>query len=1068
MHNEVVKFCAFALIGLNTACNLEFESDSTSNNILIPSRARWHNNQGAVYMDQHNYTRGRQEFEQAIKLASQYPIAYANLGIALYSLGKYDSAAIELNTALHYDNKLLSAHYTLGLIHNAQGKDHEKALSSLELVAKDDPDDPHVRYYLGQVKSKLNRNEEAIADFQETIRLDPFNVSAYYGLANILRRSGNDSAWRETLEKFNELSQAGFQGVSSSYQGQGRYAEVVTDTHGGDAGEEDQKGPFTFAKPQLIHNQPNFATAIDIRNNGSNDILVGSPMKIYLEGVLESQQDLPKTTKGFHALPSDFNNDHIQDLIISGSDTQYLQGNKDGSWSLKKVLPKAQKSVSADVDHDGDLDLLLSGQTNTHLLANDGTGNFFDITDKAGISSEKVFDQVIFSDFDNDRDIDFFTLSNGSIELYTNNRDGTFTDISKKSNLPFSGIKYLLIEDINQDGFMDCIVLNDEKQLVHFTNRNGLKFTETQRLSDINAHSLVSSDLDNDGDLDLWCIEDSGIKTIAWHAGSWEPTEASIKLSYSSVPVVASDLDRDGRIDLWAGGNLVRNITDSGNWVRIDLTGLNSNRDGIGTKIEIKTENRLQKRELRSNDSNSDLMFGLASSDSIEFLRILWPGGVRQTELATKANQEISLKELDRKGTSCPILYAWDGSSFRFITDILGGAIIGYQTGIGTFYYPDSDEYVPLGKIQPLNGNYTIKLTNQLEEVIYIDALELIAIDHTKNVTIYPNERLLSSPPYPKFKLYSLSNFIIPKTALDNNGNSILDKIKELDDRWYDDFGLTDIHGYAELHHIELTWEDLSSIQNPVLLGYGWVDYAHSTSNWSASQRGLNLSPPKLEVGDGKGGWKLVTTDMGNPAGLPKHMVYDLKNVFSPGDYRLRITTNAAIYWDQIVIGENVETKLSRKENLPTAAKLLWRGYPKHTPINKTFAFRYHYDQLNLEAPWGTHSGAYTRLGPVTDLVQKIDNQFVIMRHGDELSVEFSESLFPKVAKNSNRSFLLHAVGFGKDMDFHSANSLSVGPLPFHGMSSYPYPQTEHYPQSEANLQYIQNYNTRRVKGYYR
>ena len=86
----------------------------------------------------------------------------------------------------------------------------------------------------------------------------------------------------------------------------------------------------------------------------------------------------------------------------------------------------------------------------------------------------------------------------------------------------------------------------------------------------------------------------------------------------------------------------------------------------------------------------------------------------------------------------------------------------------------------------------------------------------------------------------------------------------------------------------------------------------------------------------------------------------------------------------------------------------------------------------------------------------------------DELSVEFSESLFPEVEKDSNRSFLLHAVGFGKDMDFHSANSLSVEPLPFHGMSSYPYPQTEHYPQSEANLDYIQKYNTRYIKGYYR
>ena len=1068
MLKDVVKRFVIALTGFCFACEPDLGSDSIPNIPLISTKARWHNNQGAVYMDQHNYTRGRQEFEKAIKIASTYATAYANLGISLYSLGKYDSAATELNTALTFDKDLLTAHYTLGLIYNAQGKEHEKALSSLEFVAKNDPDDPHVRYYLGQVRSKLDQSEKAIADFRETIRLDPFNVSAYYGLANILRKSGNESDWRKTLQKFNELSQAGFQGVSSSYQGQGRYAEAVTDIEGGDARNEDRNGPFIFATPQFVHEKPDYATAIDIENDGFTDIIAGSPISVYHKGLSESQSILPQVNEGLHALSSDFNNDGFQDLIVSGNETHYFQASEDGKWILTQLLPSGRKSVSADIDHDGDLDLLLMGPSKTHLFVNDGSGDLSDITEKAGIPPDLIFHQVVFSDFDNDRDIDFFALADGSVNLYTNNRDGTFTNIAEELDLPVAGIDYLLVEDPNQDGFMDCIMLNDKNELIYLENENGFVFTEIQRLKDIQAHSIASSDIDSDGDIDLWCLEDFEVKTIAWHRGAWESTEASIELKHSPSPVVASDFDRDGRTDLWAGGTFIRNITDSGSWIRINLTGLNSNRDAIGTKVEVKTENRLQKRELRSNDANSELVFGLASSDSVEFLRILWPGGVRQTELATNGNQEINIKELDRKGTSCPILYAWDGSDFRFVTDILGGAIIGYQTGAGTFNYPDSDEYVSLGAIEPLDGNYTLKITNQLEEVIYIDALELIAVDHPKNVSVYPNERLLSSPPYPEFKLYSLADFRSPSTAVDDNGNSLIDAIKKIDDKWYDRFEVTDIHGYADPHYIELEWEDLGSIKNPVLVGYGWVDYAHSTSNWSASQRGLSLSPNKLEVGDGKGGWELVTADMGNPAGLPKSMVYDLNNVFSHKDYRLRITTNAAVYWDQIVICENIEITLPQNRQRPSKADLVWRGYPKHSPINQTFAYRYHYDQLNLEAPWGTHSGAYTRLGPVTEIVQKTDNQFVIMRHGDELSVEFPESLFPEIEKNYERNFLLHAVGFGKDMDYHSANSLSVEPLPFHGMSSYPYPKTEHYPQDDASLEYRQKYNTRHLKGYYR
>ena len=187
-----------------------------------PPKARWHNNQGVVYMDQHNYTRGREEFARALALAPDYASAQANLGIAYYALGKYDSAATALQTAIAIDPELLHANYALGLIYNAQGREHDKALAALQKVAAADRDDPHVRYYMGQMRAKLNEGEAAIADFKEAIRLDPYNVSAYYGLANLYRRLGREEEWKNTLEQFNQLSQAGHQGVSSSYQGTGQ------------------------------------------------------------------------------------------------------------------------------------------------------------------------------------------------------------------------------------------------------------------------------------------------------------------------------------------------------------------------------------------------------------------------------------------------------------------------------------------------------------------------------------------------------------------------------------------------------------------------------------------------------------------------------------------------------------------------------------------------------------------------------------------------------------------------------------------------------------------------------
>jgi hypothetical protein len=146
---------------------------------------------------------------------------------------------------------------------------------------------------------------------------------------------------------------------------------------------------------------------------------------------------------------------------------------------------------------------------------------------------------------------------------------------------------------------------------------------------------------------------------------------------------------------------------------------------------------------------------------------------------------------------------------------------------------------------------------------------------------------------------------------------------------------------------------------------------------------------------------------------------------------------------------------------------LHWRGYPAHTAVKGTFAFRYHYDKLLLEAPWGTHSGDFTRFGPVDELVQEIDDRFVIMFHGDELTIEFDAATLPPPAAGLERSFMLYADGFGKDMDYHSAHSLTVGPLPFHGMSGYPYPETEAYPGDAGHEAYRLEYNTRYIRGQY-
>ena len=1056
---------SLALSLLITACQQEPPAAPK-----LPAKARWHNNQGVVYMDQHNYTRGRVEFEQALNLAPDYAGARANLGIAYYALGKYDSAATALQNAIAIDAELLHANYALGLIYNAQGKEHDKALAALQKVASKDKDDPHVRYYMGQIRTKLEQSDAAIDDFQEAIRLDPYNVSAYYGLANLYRRLGRQDDWRQTLEHFNKLSQAGHQGVSSSYQGQGKYAEAVADAGGANPTLDDEAGPFRFTTPTTAPGPPaRFAAIADCNADTHPDVLAGGAEGWYLySGGSAKTLAPPITPDGFTATAAvfgDIDNDGGADLILSGTKSTLLyRATSADQWAEGLPLASASaNAVFADADHDGDLDLLTTG-ANVHLLANDGEGRFTDISAEAGFTAAAAT-AAVFSDFDNDRDIDIVLLSPTGLQVYTNNRDGTFSEIAATLGLDRAKGTGLTIEDFNQDGYMDLALVSVSGQLEIYLNREGRSFAMNAIPPSASIpQNLLSADLDNDGDIDLVAHGDGPLQPIAYKAGEFH---LQATFDQQNGAALLADFDGDGRIDIWTNGLILSNQSQGGHWVKIAAQGLNSNRAGVGAKIEIKTANRLQKREIRSGAYTGELNIGLAASDSVEFIRILWPGGVRQTELATGAGQRLELTELDRKGTSCPILYAWDGEQYRFVTDILGGAIIGYLIAPGQYYYPDTDEYVRLGPLAAKNGHYVLQLANQLEEVLYIDALELVAIDHPPGVDIYPNERLLSQPPYPEFKLYPLRNLHPPIAAIDHRGIDVLTQLQAVDDEWYEDFARLDIHGYAEDYSLELDLGDLSGIANPVLVGYGWVDYAHSTSNWSAAQRGLALYPPRLEVADGRGNWIEVSADMGCPAGLPKHMLFDLKGVFPADDYRLRITTNTALYWDQFQVGTATPDSLIVQRLQPAASDLHWRGYPAHTAVKGTFAFRYHYDQLQLEAPWGTHSGAFTRYGPVGELLQEVDDRYAIMFHGDELTVEFDAAALPAPAAGHERSFLLYADGFGKDMDFHSANSLNVEPLPFHGMSAYPYPENERYPQTSAHLEYLQEYNTRGIKGYY-
>jgi hypothetical protein len=294
-----------------------------------------------------------------------------------------------------------------------------------------------------------------------------------------------------------------------------------------------------------------------------------------------------------------------------------------------------------------------------------------------------------------------------------------------------------------------------------------------------------------------------------------------------------------------------------------------------------------------------------------------------------------------------------------------------------------------------------------------------------------------------------------------------------MDRRWPDNFKVDRLRGYAEEHTLTLGLPSReqrpgSKVRNnqerAVLLLTGWTDYAWSSDNVAATQAGKAMKPPSLQVKDAKGNWRTVIEDIGIPVGRPQTVTVDLTGKFMSARREVRIVTNMRIYWDQILADTfdgTAPVQITRVD--PSQADLRWRGFSAEVTADGREPFGYDYERVAFTSPWKVMAGRYTRQGDVRELLLGSDDMFAICRPGDEIRLSFDASALPPLPKGWTRTFLLYSDGFSKEMDINSASPDQLEPLPFHGMTRYPYSWPEHYPLTEARRRYMEKYNTRLV-----
>ena len=1068
------------------------------------------NNVGVALLEQFKAKDAAAAFRRALQLDPGLALARINLGIALFNMPDLPAAQKELQAAIAAAPSAPQPHYVLGLAAKSQNKAAE-AIASFQKVLQLDPNDVGANVNLGQLYAQQRKYPEAIAVLRTAVAMEPYNATALYNLGTSLIRAGQREEGQRVVAQFQELRQRGTgTTLGTNYLEQGRYAEAIAST-GAEPDLVNKQTPevvFTDATSAVLAQPPPDwmgVTATDLRTGALLLFDYDLDGDLDLLEVADSRQRLLRNDKGKFidvtaqagalskgakgqgtaAVAGDYDNDTRPDIfILHGTGGTLYHNDGNGSFSdvtatakIPAALLNGRTAAFVDFDHDGDLDLLLGGD-GLLLLRNNGDGTFADQSAAAKLTDKVHAHAIVPTDFDNRRDIDLLVASTEKVSLWRNLRDGTFRDVAAEVGLTLKDEMNVAAGDVNKDGFTDFYFASPVADTVgYLALSNGKERFQTTR-TDGGATASQFLDYDNDGLLDLISVVRGGLRILRNTGTAWEDVSAKatrgLNVSGASM-LAAGDIDGDGDTDIIFGapiGNLKVARNDGGNTnrsLRVNLAGKVSNRSGVGSKIEVRAGSLAQKLETYSASpapAPADVIFGLGKRTTVDAVRVLWPAGIVQaeTEIAnTKSPLTLSLTELDRKPSSCPYLYVWNGERFEFVTDFMGGGEMGHLDAPGSFNLPDPDEYVriPPHLLRERDGRYELRVTNELEEALFVDHVQLIAVAHPEGIEVYPNEGL-TAPPQP-FKIYSTWDPRPPVSAVDEHGHDVLARIARLDREYPDDFQLQPIRGYANEHELILQLGPGTSSHTRLLLT-GWTDYAWSSDNLAASQSGKSLTLPALQVKDKQGRWRTVIENVGIPVGRPQTVVADLTGKFLSASREVRIVTNMRIYWDQILVDTsagNFPVRMTRLD--PAVAELRWRGFSlDHSPDGRQPP-GYDYNNVSFTSPWKVMTGRYTREGDVRELLLASDDMFAISRPGDELSLSFAANKLPALPQGWTRTFLLYADGFSKEMDINSASPDQVGPLPFHGMSKYPYALPEHYPLTESRRKYLETYNTRIV-----
>ncbi|WP_046757183.1 FG-GAP-like repeat-containing protein [Kordia jejudonensis] len=437
----------------------------------------------------------------------------------------------------------------------------------------------------------------------------------------------------------------------------------------------------------------------DFNNDGWDDITIatqsGDPVKIYKnngDGTFSPETTLVpnNTAQQKQVIWVDFDNDGDKDLFVAG-DVDGSRFYRNDGTQLTDITVAAgfptepQDNYGAswgDYNNDGYLDVFLCNRganipQPNYLYKNNGDGTFTNVSAAAGIDagSHLSFCSAFF-DYNNDGWQDIY-MANDKINttniLYKNNGDGTFSDVSEESgtNIAIDAMS-VTIADFDGDTWFDIYVTNGIPGNYLLRNNGDGTFTnianQTGTMFNSIAWGAVFLDAENDGDLDLYvsgAFDGSNASYLSAalytnnNAGTFSIANNSsfqndTRESYANA---IGDSDNDGFPEIIVSNSGGDNIflwknetTDTNNWLKVNLEGVVSNKQGIGATIEINSGGVSQYRytvcgEGYISQNSSTEFFGVGTNAVIDYVQVTWLGGAQDILYNVVPNQTLTILE---------------------------------------------------------------------------------------------------------------------------------------------------------------------------------------------------------------------------------------------------------------------------------------------------------------------------------------------------------------------------------------------------------------------------------------